>query len=86
MKGVGPETADSILLYGFNIPVFVIDAYTKRFVEFYRLPVNDLKYDKLQNYFMANLPKDHFIYNEYHAIIVRWGKDFRKMRKSVNSE
>ncbi len=78
VKGIGPETCDSILLYGFKIPVFVIDAYTKRFVKYYCLSVPDLKYETLQNFFQSQLPKDHKIYNEYHALIVKWGKNEKK--------
>ncbi|MCD6578763.1 hypothetical protein J7L48_04760 [bacterium] len=75
VNGIGPETCDSILLYAFNVPIFVIDTYTKRFVKYYHLPANDLKYTTLQDYFHKNLPKDTKLFNEYHALIVRWGKE-----------
>ncbi len=74
VKGIGPETCDSILLYAFDVPIFVIDTYTKRFVKYYQLKVENLRYDTLQKYFHNNLKKDAKLFNEYHALIVRWGK------------
>ena len=71
--GVGPETADSILLYAYNQPIFVIDAYTKRIMN--RLGFEEQTYDELQGLFMKNLPKDVQVYNEYHALLVRLGKE-----------
>ena len=79
IKGIGPETADSIILYAANQPSFVIDAYTKRI--FYRLGIinNGIKdYDKLQRYFHKNLKgaekQKTKVFNEYHALIVEHGK------------
>jgi len=77
VKGVGRETADSILLYAFGLSIFVIDAYTRRVAERH-LAIPDaatLPYDALQKIFMDNLPRDVRIYNEYHALIVRLCKD-----------
>lgn len=77
VKGVGKETADSILLYVFNQPIFVIDAYTRR-VATRHLGIPDaatLPYDALQAIFMDSLPPDIRVYNEYHALIVRLCKD-----------
>jgi len=76
--GVGPETADSILLYAYEKPYFVIDAYTKRI--FTRLGCSEAEttYDELQNLFHENIPKDVGIYKEFHALIVRLGKEFCK--------
>ena len=74
IRGLGPETADSIVLYAFKKPVFVVDAYTKRFCAAHNLPVNGY-YDDYRNYFEKNLRSDYRIFNEYHALIVRWGKD-----------
>jgi endonuclease-3 related protein len=76
LNGVGEETADSILLYAFNRPVFVMDAYTKRI--YYRLGLLDenLDYRTVQEYFENRLPSDAAFYNEYHALIVRLGKEF----------
>jgi endonuclease-3 related protein len=78
--GIGPETADSILLYAANQPVFVIDTYTKR--TFFRLglvPAAD-SYDGWQSLFMESLPADTKQFNEYHALIVRHGKDVCRKR------
>lgn len=72
--GIGKETADSILLYAHQQPVFVIDAYTKRV--FQRLGIRQAGYDSLQEFFHKNLPKEHRLYNEYHALIVQLAKDF----------
>lgn len=70
LKGIGKETADSILLYAGGKPSFVSDAYTKRFLERFGL-LKDMKtYDEIRAFFMANLPKDAYIYNEFHALIV----------------
>lgn len=75
VNGVGPETCDSILLYALGKPIFVIDAYTKRVFSRCGLAEQDLSYDGLQRVFMGHLPGDAGLYNEYHALIVRLGKD-----------
>jgi len=75
VKGIGKETADSILLYAFQRPIFVIDAYTKRLAERHKL-TEKLDYDSLQRLFTNNLPKDHQLFNEYHALIVKNAKEF----------
>lgn len=80
IKGIGPETADSILLYALNKPFFVVDAYTKRFVLNHRLFNGRLDYDSLQKFFMENLPKDLYIYNEFHALIVALCQRYCKKR------
>lgn len=72
--GIGPETADSILLYAYNKPYFVIDAYTKRIFE--RLGLGEMDYKGLQDFFHKNLPRDIKIYKEFHALIVKLGKEF----------
>lgn len=74
IRGLGPETTDSIILYAYKKPVFVVDAYTKRFCEAHDLPVSG-DYDDYREYFESNLRKDHRIFNEYHALIVKWGKE-----------
>ncbi len=74
--GIGPETADSILLYGHKKPIFVIDAYTKRILE--RIGFKEKSYDELQNLFVKNLENDFKIFNEYHALLVKLGKDYCK--------
>lgn len=74
--GVGPETADSILLYAGNKPTFVVDAYTRRL--FYRLGLlpEDAGYDQVRSSFMTQLPEDVQLFNEYHALIVEQCKQF----------
>jgi endonuclease III related protein len=74
-KGIGPETADSILLYAGGKPVFVIDAYTRRIV--HRAGLTDLdEYDGLQRFFERNLPVDTLLYKEFHALLVELGKNY----------
>ena len=78
VKGIGPETADAILLYCANHPVFVVDAYTHRVFSRHKLVPEECGYDELQEFFMDFLPQDPQLYNEYHALIVRVGKDYCK--------
>ncbi|MBU0666696.1 MAG: endonuclease III domain-containing protein [Nanoarchaeota archaeon] len=73
--GVGPETADSILLYAYNEPFFVIDAYTKRIFTRLGLTGINSSYAELQNLFHKNLKRDTKIFNEYHALIVEHAKN-----------
>jgi endonuclease-3 related protein len=75
VKGVGPETADSILLYAYHKPVFVVDAYTRRTFVRIGLLKGELSYEEIQDVFMKNLPRDEKLYNEFHALIVKHGKD-----------
>ena len=75
VKGVGRETADSILLYAFNKPIFVIDAYTRRVAERHLHLDGTLHYDILQKIFMDALPPDVAVYNEYHALLVALCKE-----------
>lgn len=70
INGIGPETADSILLYALNKPIFVVDAYTKRFIKNHGLYNGNGKYDDVQQYFMTNLPLNVYLFNEFHALIV----------------
>ena len=81
VRGIGPETADSILLYAGGLPVFVVDAYTKRIFSRQKLLSEDADYHAVQKIFVENLKKDVRLYNEYHALIVRLGKDFCKKTK-----
>ena len=74
-KGVGPETADSILLYAGGLPSFVIDAYTFRVLTRHGLG-QGLDYHGLRDLFMASLPDQAPLYNEFHALLVRLGKDY----------
>ncbi|MFH2012686.1 MAG: endonuclease III domain-containing protein [Pseudomonadota bacterium] len=80
INGIGPETADSILLYAGYKPVFVVDAYTKRVFSRHNFISDNCTYYEIQNLFMKNLPKDVELYNEYHALIVHLGKNFCKRR------
>ncbi|MFH0739967.1 MAG: hypothetical protein V1819_02580 [bacterium] len=73
IHGIGPETADDILLYVGNKPVFIIDEYTKRFVKIHSLSDN-FSYSYLQNLFQKNLPQDAKIYQSYHAMIILEGR------------
>ncbi len=75
VHGVGPETADSILLYAAGRPVFVIDAYTVRIMSRLGLAGEKPDYDRLQRLFSANLEPDRARFNEFHALIVRLGKE-----------
>ena len=83
LNGIGPETADSILLYAGNLPIFVVDAYTKRICE--RLPLNtNISYNEIQDYFEMELSHNYTkkeltkIYNELHALIVLFAKKYCK--------
>jgi len=76
IKGIGPETADSILLYAFNRPVFVVDAYTARIATRHELIEPGADYEQLRELFQSNLPQDVPLFNEYHALLVRLGKEF----------
>lgn len=76
VKGIGPETADSILLYALGRPVFVIDAYTKRVLARHGTLSEDGSYDAFQGLFHSLLPGDARLFNEYHALFVRLGKTF----------
>ena len=71
IKGVGPETADSIILYAFRKPIFVVDAYTKRLLSRIGLIPEKSTYEYIQNLFHAQISADSVVYNEYHALIVQ---------------
>jgi endonuclease-3 related protein len=74
VNGVGPETADSILLYAFHRPIFVVDTYTYRVTSRHGLIEEEANYQALQDLFMEHLPLDVDMFNEYHALLVRAGK------------
>jgi endonuclease-3 related protein len=80
VKGIGPETADSILLYGLQKPVFVVDAYTKRILTRHGIISEKASYADMQVLFMNHLPHDERLFNEYHALIVHLGKNICKKR------
>lgn len=90
INGIGPETADSILLYAGEKPIFVVDAYTKRLCQ--RLPIKvELDYDSIQKHFQKELSKKYTgkelvrIYNELHAQIVILAKEFCKKKPNCNN-
>jgi endonuclease III related protein len=74
VKGIGPETADSILLYGLKKPIFVVDAYTKRILSRHGMISEKASYEEIQKLFMDHLPLDEKLFNEYHALFVHLGK------------
>lgn len=74
--GIGPETADSILLYALHKPVFVVDAYTMRILQRHKLSSKNADYAQVQEFFMKNLKNSVELFNEYHALLVKLGKDF----------
>ena len=83
VQGIGPETADSILLYGGKHPIFVVDTYTHRIFSRHHLLADESDYDTIQEYFMSMLPADSILFNEYHALIVRLGKEFCKKNRPL---
>jgi len=81
LKGVGPETADSILLYAGGRPSFVVDAYTRRLLTRLGLLQGEESYDTIRALFMAELPHDSDLFNEYHALIVETCKQYCHKRR-----
>ncbi len=75
VSGIGPETADSILLYAGNLPAFVVDAYTSRVFSRHGWIDFDADYYQIQEYLESGLAQDVPLYNEYHALLVRLGKE-----------
>ncbi len=80
IKGIGEETADSILLYAAGKPVFVIDTYTKRIFSRLGITKPNWNYSQYQQFFMTSLPQDVSLFNDYHAQIVHLGKHFCKRK------
>jgi endonuclease-3 related protein len=78
INGIGPETADSILLYALEKPFFVIDAYTKRVLARHHIVSEEATYHELQELFHRNLITDVSLFNEYHALFVMVGKHYCK--------
>ena len=76
VRGIGPESADSILLYALGLPSFVADAYTFRLLHRHGFVGEEAGYEELREAFVGVLPEDVRIYNECHALIVRLGKTF----------
>jgi endonuclease III related protein len=80
VRGIGPETADSILLYAGEHPVFVVDAYARRMLERHGLTSGKPGYEDIRQLFERSLPPDATLYNEFHALIVHTGKHFCRAR------
>ncbi len=74
VDGIGPETADSIILYALGEPIFVVDAYTKRIFSRHKLISENWSYEEVQGMVMGELGRDVGIYNEFHALLVFLGK------------
>jgi len=83
IKGIGPETADCIILYGGNKPIFVIDTYTYRVLSRHGLVPEQTSYNELQELFMDSLNPDPGIFNEYHALLVKVGKEHCKKQSPL---
>ena len=83
LKGIGQETADSILLYAGGKPVFVVDAYTKRVLLRHGFIGQKADYKAIQSLFTNNLPEDAGLFNEFHALIVELGKSICKSKKPL---
>lgn len=76
INGIGPETADSILLYAFDREIFVVDTYTARIAARHELIAPGADYEQLRELFQSNLTPDTKLFNEYHALLVKLGKEF----------
>ena len=81
VKGIGPETADSMVLYAAAKPIFVVDAYTHRILNRHDIIDDSHDYHQIQDLFMDNLDEDVQLFNEFHALIVYCGKEFCKKRR-----
>jgi endonuclease-3 related protein len=86
VKGIGPETADSILLYAGEHPTFVVDAYTHRILSRHHMVPESCDYQTIQELFMDNLDHDAAIFNQYHALLVMTAKRFCKKPEPLCSE
>ncbi len=84
VNGIGPETADSILLYAFQKPIFVVDAYTRRIFSRHGFFPQKYSYHQIQEFMMKYLPEDVRLFNEYHAQIVYVGKSFCKPKPTCS--
>ena len=86
VNGIGPETADSILLYALGKPIFVIDAYTKRVLSRHGIMGDEKSYDNFQELFHSSLKINVRLFNEYHALFVKVGKTYCKRKKPLCEE
>ncbi len=80
VKGIGPETADSILLYAGDLPIFVVDTYTYRILSRHNIIPEETSYEEIQALFMDSLDNDIDLFKEYHALIVMTGKNYCKKK------
>ena len=85
VDGIGPETADSILLYAGEHRVFVVDAYTRRILERHEIVHKKNTYDEIQRLVEKSLPSEVAVFNEFHALIVHVGKNFCRPKEPVCS-
>lgn len=86
VSGIGPETADAILLYAGGLPTFVVDTYTHRVLARHGWIGYEADYHEIKDYFESGLPADATLYNEYHALLVRVGKEYcRKTRPKCDA-
>ncbi len=76
INGIGPETADSILLYALGKAAFVVDSYTRRIFSRHNFLKGTEPYQVIQDYFLKKLPKNIKLFNEFHALLVKLGKDY----------
>ena len=86
VHGIGPETADSILLYAGNRPVFVVDAYTRRILQRHGLATGKESYEEIRGLFEKSLPNDSQLFNEFHALIVHTSKNYCRTRAPLCSQ
>ncbi len=86
VKGVGPETCDSILLYAYSISSFVVDTYTRRIIEGLGVVESGLGYDEIKDFFEKNLEEDYKIYQEFHALFVEHAKRFYIGKKNGEND
>jgi endonuclease-3 related protein len=83
VHGIGPETADSILLYAGDRAVFVVDAYARRILARHGLAKGTESYEHLRKFFQGNLPLNASLFNEYHALIVHTGKNYCRPKAAL---
>ena len=86
IKGIGPETADSILLYAGSLPTFVVDTYTARVLLRHDITDENADYEEIRALFMEHIPLNIELYNEYHALLVNLGKNYCKKGRPICEE
>ncbi|MHC5162136.1 MAG: endonuclease III domain-containing protein, partial [Planctomycetota bacterium] len=84
IKGIGPETADSICLYAFEKPIFVVDTYTARIFGRHGMIEAPSGYGQIQDMFHSGLEHDAALFNEFHALIVQVGKEYCKPKPTCD--